>query len=292
MFSMLQNVSEDGVVLPILDRDGNPKINKQGKIIYKNPYKFAVHNDLRFTIYDTGTIFLEGSLHKYFNNGLYNFDDFDYNSFVSVLGDLEAKFGIKANNCLLQGIEIGTNIILPVPPKDILNSSFLHKTSAFKDVLTSSEGSYKQASHSQYLVKMYDKTMQARAQGFDVQDDLMRFELKYKKMEKMNKLGIYTLADIVLAGFAIFKEELINEFNNILLFDKTTKFEHRMLSSYRNPLFWTDLLENFSRKTFYKHKKQLNAFTRNSSDNLQGKIVKILSDKIDELANEGAQIDH
>lgn len=286
-FSMLQNVSEGGVLIPVRDKLGEFKRNKKGDIIYLTPYKFAKYNDLCFTIFEGGAIILDGSLHKYFNSGAHNYNDFDYYAFVRVLNDLENKFGITPDDCRLQCLEVGVNILPPIPSNDILKHCFLHKTQTFKDIQNSTDGRYRQAKHYQYIVKIYNKALHYILKGFKISTEILRFELKYIKMEKVNKLGVYTLADIKRLGLGIFKKELLTEFGNILYYDSTIVSRNRRLSKYKNPLFWADLLETKSRKTFYKHKKDYKNLVVESSEQLQNQITEVLSSKIDELCGKG-----
>jgi hypothetical protein len=66
--------------------------NRTGQQII--PFKYASDNGLEFKIYDTGLITLSGSLHKYWNQGAHNYNDFDLGSFLGVLRDLKYKFNI------------------------------------------------------------------------------------------------------------------------------------------------------------------------------------------------------
>lgn len=283
-FSMPRNVSEDGVLIPVRDALGNEVRNRKGEILFKTPYKSATYNDLTFTIFESGTTILSGSLHKYFNAGAHNFNDFGYSEFLDVLNDIHEKFGLKPEDCRLQCLEVGVNIIPPVPTNDILKHCFLHKTVPFMDIRQSQDGKYRQATHTQYFVKIYNKAQHYRMKGFTILTEILRYELKFIKMERINKLGIYTLADIKNLGFQVFKSELLQEFDNILYFDQTADPRNPHITNYRNPLFWNDLLETKSRKTFYKHKKAYAEIIIHSSERIQQQLNQILSSKIEELA--------
>ena len=131
--------------------------NKIGDKI--TPYKNAFYNGLEFRIYDTGTITLAGSLHKYWNNGAHNYNDFNLDALNSILKDLNTKFGIVPENCILKCLEIGINVVPPMPTNEILNYCFLHKTLPFEYKHNSDEGRYKQVQHSQYIIKIYNKAL-------------------------------------------------------------------------------------------------------------------------------------
>ena len=53
---------------------------------------------------------VEESLHKYWNNGEHNFNDFNLEALDSVLDDLKLKFRIQPQHLFLTQIETGVNI--------------------------------------------------------------------------------------------------------------------------------------------------------------------------------------
>jgi hypothetical protein len=290
-FSMWQNVTEHGEPIPARNKKGEIKFDKKGGIVHKTPYKCATYKDLCFTIFNNGVITMSGSLHKYYNNGLHNFNDFGFGAFLIVLSDIRLKFGINPRNCILRCLEIGVNVCPPLPANEILNHSFLHKTTLFEDKYNSNEGRYKQAMHSQYIIKMYNKALHYRAKGFDISDEILRFEIKFTKMEKVNRLGIYNLDDLARLGLEIFGNDLVREFNNVLFYDPTITSRHKNLSKYRNPLFWSEVLKTRSRKTFYQHKTTLKNIAAESSYGIQANVSTLIREKVSALNSEGIQID-
>jgi hypothetical protein len=55
----------------------------------------------------------------------------------------------------------------------------------------------------------------------------MRFEIKYTKMQT-NERGIYNLQGLTSYGLHNFKDELLNEFNNILFYDNTIQSKSKV----------------------------------------------------------------
>ena len=195
--------------------------NQHGQRI--EPFKNALYNGLEFKIYDNGTITLSGSLHKYWNKGAHNYNDFNFNAFTDVLNDLKSKFNIVLENCILKCLEVGINIIPPILTNQILNNCFLHKTKPFESKFNSDEGKYKQVQHSQYIIKIYNKALHYTTKDFTIEGEIMRFEIKYTKMQKLNERGIYNLKDLFEYGLQKFKVEVVTEFNNILFYDNTIR---------------------------------------------------------------------
>jgi hypothetical protein len=286
-----RNISDEGFLLPLLDKNKQHRTDKNGKLLYKTPFKNAFYKGLEFKIFETGRIKISGSLHKYFNSGAHNYNDFNFIDFCGVLDDLKDKFGIEPDKSVLKCLEIGVNIIPPIPTNDFLNYCFLHKTKPFEDLKNSDEGKYKQAQHSQYIIKIYNKALHYSRRGFPITNEILRFEIKYTKMEKLNKLGIFTLKDLVNYGLHNFKKELLIEFNNILFYDNTITSRRRNIYNYKNPLYWIDLLGNETNELFNYHRKQLKTITEHSSENIQLQTAEIISNKIDFLNANTTQID-
>jgi hypothetical protein len=261
-------------------------VNQTGQKI--TPYKNAFYNSLEFKIYDTGTIYLSGSLHKYYNSGAHNFNDFNFEAFSNVLNDLKDKFNIVPEKCILKCLELGLNITPPITTNEILDYCFLHKTKPFEYQKNSGEGKYKQCKHTQYIVKIYNKALHYKKFFENINPEIMRFEIKYTRMERLNKLGVYNLSEIAKLGFKYFENELLTEW---LFYDTTINAKSKRLTNYQNPIYWTELTQKLTKTNYYKHKRILIDFTLNYSEKIQHQLTEIMSKKIDQLNNRGASFD-
>ncbi|WP_433834644.1 hypothetical protein [Flavobacterium anhuiense] len=262
-------------------------INKYGNKV--TPSKVAYYLGLEFKIYDTGTITVAGSLHKYWNAGLHNYNDFNNEALNAVLKDLKDNFNINADQCTLKCLEIGINITPPIPTNEILDNCFLHKTKPFEFQKNSDEGKYKQVQHSQYIIKIYNKALHYRSKEIKIDNEILRFEIKFTKMEKLNKKGIYSLQDLINYGLHNFKSDLLNDWKNVLFFDETiqidtldTKLKNRV-REYANPNYWTGLLSNNQKKNFTSHRGQLDKIVASHSEDVKNQIAEIMAKKIDFL---------
>ena len=286
-----RNISNEGVLFPVLDKNKEHAKDENGNLLYKTPYKNAFYNGLEFKIYETGLITLSGSLHKYWNSGAQNYNDFNSEAFLWVLNDLKEKFKIRPEQCILKCLEIGINIIPPIPTNQFLNYCFLHKTKPFKDLDCNDEGEYRQVKHSQYIIKIYNKAQHYISKGFDIKGEIMRFEIKYTKMQKLKERGIYNLQDLANYGLHNFKNELLNEFNNILFYDNTIQSKSRSISNYKNPIYWNELINKKPKDLFNYHRNHLRKLTSTTSQKIQFQTSEIMCKKIDFLNTNTTQID-
>ena len=205
--------------------------NRNGNKV--TPSKNASYKGLEFKIYDTGTITLSGSLHKYWNDGAHNYNDFNNEAVLFILNDLNTKFDIDPSKCILKCLEIGINITPLVPTNEILDNCLLHKTKPFEYQKNSDEGKYKQVQHSQYIIKIYNKALHYKSKGFKIKDEIMRFEIKYTKMQKLNEKGIFSLQDLINYGLQNFKDTVLKEWQNVLFYDNTIQIDPLTIMSKR-----------------------------------------------------------
>ena len=261
------------------------------------PSKNASYKSLEFKIYDTGTITLSGSLHKYWNDGAHNYNDFNYEEVLFVLNDLNTKFDIDLSNSFLKCLEIGINITPPVPTNEILDNCLLHKTKPFEYQKNSDEGKYKQVQHSQYIIKIYNKALHYKSKGFKIKDEIMRFEIKYIKMQKLNEEGIFSLQDLMDYGLQNFKNIILIEWQNVLFYDNTIQIDQltnrskKAILEYSNPNYWTGLLAKNQTKNFNYHRNQLRKIVSKNSNKVQDLTTEIIGKKIDSLNSKTIQID-
>ncbi len=249
----------------------------------------ASYKGLKFIIRSNNYIEIQGSLHKYFNNGVHNYNDFTLLELHSVLDDLANAFHLNLNNCIVKNMEFGVNIKPPFITSKILNNLMLHKASKFYDVQLKS-GNYKQAPHQQYYVKIYDKAKQ-----YLLLQNLMRYELKFTKSCIINKLGITTLNDLLGSNWIeLVKIRLLREWNQIVLFDYrlfsidtlTARYRNK-LSYWSNPNYWSGLTKQ---SRFKAKNRYSNLLDDNFQISLHSSIAILIQEKFNDLAKKGYQL--
>ena len=254
---------------------------------YKNVQK-AYYKGLEFKLYEPTEktpykrLTLEGSLHKYWNNGAHNFNDFGINELDEVLTDLKNKFNILQENCNLRGLEIEP----PYKTKTILNQCSLHKTDRLKWIYTKDEGNYIQSKHQRHIIKIYDKRTHYKNKGFTIDKEILRFEIKYTKMRFLNDKGIYNLQDLLNYGLHHFKADLLKEWDKVLICDKSIISKTKYKDQYDNINFWLDLNYN----NFKYHRNNLKRLTAKHPDNIKKKIADLIKSKCEILNVKTTQI--
>ncbi|MFB9056666.1 hypothetical protein ACFFU9_07910 [Mariniflexile ostreae] len=255
-------------------------------------YINAFYKGLEFRIYDATIktpyrrITVEGSLHKYWNSGAHNFNDFGIMQVVEVVNDLKRCFNIFQENCVLKCLEIGVNIEPPYKTKTILNQCLLHKTDRFKWVYTNDEGNYIQTKHQRHFIKIYDKKTHYKNKGFTIDNEILRIEKKYTKMKYLNDKGIYTLKDLLNYGLHNFQPELLKDWENVLIYDKSILEKTKYKDRYSNVVFWQEL----KRDNFKYHRNNLNKILSKHPENIKNQIAILIKNKCEFLNTKTTQI--
>ncbi|WP_431159091.1 hypothetical protein [Winogradskyella poriferorum] len=255
----------------------------------------AFYKGLEFKIYDVTEktpykrLTIEGSLHKHWNNGAHNFNDFGINEIAEVRHDLNEKFDIDFRNCTLRQLEIGINILPPVPTKQLLRYCLLHKTSELKSIYTKDEGTYIQTKHQRHYIKLYDKRTHYKNKGFDIDNDVFRIEKKYSKMEELNNKGIYNLSNLLEYDLRRFKSDLLQLWNNVLFYDWKLLEDTKYKDTYSNINYWLELKDN-NYSNFKYHRNNLNSILNKYPNNIKSQIRELISNKVDLLNTKTTQI--
>ncbi|PQJ82625.1 hypothetical protein [Polaribacter glomeratus] len=255
-------------------------------------YKNAFYKGLEFKIYeqtdktDYRRITIEGSLHKYWNSGAHNFNDFGINEVNEVLKDLNYRFNFTPLNCYLRQLEIGVNILPPIKTKKVLKACIMHKTNILKWVFTKDEGNYIQVKNQRHFIKLYDKKTHYQNKGFLIDNDIMRVEKKWCKMIELNKKGIYTIDDLINYDLINFKTDLLNLWNDVLYCDVSTIKGTNYENKYNN-INWWEQLEN---SNFKYHRGNLKKMIKTNPKNIKNIISNLISQKVDFLNTQTVQI--
>jgi hypothetical protein len=150
---------------------------------------------------------IEGSLHYFFNGKRDNSNQFSIQHLKQAIINLAHKYSFKPSDAMLRCFEFGVNIVTPDSPKPFLKGLIMHKGTPFQN-RSGRKMNFYHCDHSAKVVKVYDKGLQFTA------GNILRFEIRYRKMQPVTKYGIKSLADLMDRPKLI---KLSKELNNTLL---------------------------------------------------------------------------
>ncbi|MHA7101252.1 hypothetical protein [Roseivirga pacifica] len=230
------------------------------------PFCVANYDGLKFILIDNGFLVLQGSLHKFFNGGGYNYNNFTLSDLILCLKFIKQAFGLDLSKGVIQNLEIGLNLRLELSSELILSSLLLHKA-VLPEIRF--KGSFRAFHHSEYSVKLYDK---AKQHGLN--ESCFRVEIKYRKARAINELGIYSLKDLLTPEWTYKgRTEILKAWNSTLMFEPLNESEGVNLE-WKNSNYWHSL-------TPIKRCRQKKKFTewKERGYQIQPEISKAISEK-------------
>ena len=231
---------------------------------------------------------LTGSIHKFYLEN--NYQDFCFSDLVDAIYQLTQITEIPANEFIIHQLEFGLNIKCEIPSSLILENIISHIGLEYELKTFNRQGYLKRFERSHYDIKIYDKGRQCR-----LNQDIIRFELKAKKMQYLHKkdISIQTFSDLM--NRAVYTDLgclLIKAFNELIFTDdrivpKNIKCNVRrsVFHEYSNPRNWNSLRSHGCSKKFNRQLKKFRGIIHEySPDNIQETMVNLIQSGWDRLS--------
>lgn len=240
--------------------DQNRRVNDEIRNFRKKS-----HRGLIFTLYDD-RLEISGSLHYYFNSGIHNANDFSFVGCIRIIYELESVFGLNLNDCQVVNLEFGLNIVPIESVENVVVWLKFHERNEFRSVADleyakqSGRFSANGKINSYKIIKAYAKGKQL-FMGKNYSDpNTFRFEARSKQSKYINKLGIFTLNDLTVPStYYRLKNELLKEWSNVIILDKSLKGTNEKLDGFLSQDFWENCL-NGHRNKFARERKKYFSF--------------------------------
>ena len=211
-------------------------------------YKYKVDN-MELVIMQNGLMIIQGSLHKFINNGNHNHNIFTKELLQKSLDRLYEVFKLKPQNLWIIKLEWGFNISPPCLTKKILRNLFQHIKCDFEAPILRG-GNFHQVEHARYIIKIYDKAKQ-----YHLDKEWLRIEIKQMNWSQYRAKGIETLADFIKTDKTLFLQFLIDKLREIVFYDPL--IPKRVKSKYSNPNYWKELRDDASSGKYKYHCSKL-----------------------------------
>lgn len=240
---------------------------------------------------------MRGSLHKYFNNGFHNWNDFTFPQFNKVLQLINDECRIEINQGTIHNIEFGVNVELPMPVAEFLNSIVSYKGLNVGREFFKGTGNMVRFELDQYELKIYDKGLQYcnkkefKELGLDKRN-ILRFEIKVTRMQYLKRRGINIASFNDLTNqhnVEMLRDLVLNTFDELLVYDESVlnlplkRSERDLLTQGKNPNFWVDCKikspENFKKK----RKRFRNLINHKVEITIQQRVKGLIESKLNAL---------
>ncbi len=227
-------------------------------------------------------VYFTGSIHKLYNqlNNVYapnynskmpykgyNGNQFNLNDIIETKLHLKQLFDCNASQMVFENIEFGINTILDFKPKLFLKGLLFHINKEFQFEL---DGNNSQCIHNRFIFKIYNKSYQ-----YNLVENVLRVELKIKKMIELKNLNIKTFADINENALNKVKDLLLKRFDEVVYYDYTIRESElsntnlKLIKLYSNVKYWCEKTKPIHRD---RPKKNLKRIIEKYSDNLHQQI--------------------
>jgi hypothetical protein len=189
-------------------------------------------------------------------------------------------FNINPFNCKIRSFEFGVNI--KTNPSVFIDPIVMHKTKMPDINCFSGYGKMKQFVHREYSFRLYDKAAKEK-----IDEDLLRVEIKIKKMSKVKGIGISNLSDLLNHNkWQLLKGYLIKPINQMIFSEEITKeLKGDDLIFYlqgKTHKFWLNLKAKDRQMLRNKRVKYQN-LTIKYGCNYQGELINIINLKTNQL---------
>lgn len=232
---------------------------------------------------------IKGSLHKNKFNGA-NYERFYHSNAIEEIEKICNTLEIDSKKAKIENIEIGVNIKVEFVPHSFLTTNLItYKHLQFNQYKPDKKNrrlGY-ECVLTQYNVKCYDKGLQ-----FDLSYNLMRFELRFKKMQKINPYGIYSLHDLKKPDIVdSLNVLLLDAWNDVLLYEplkidstKLTQLQNSIIRDANNPKYWI-LLNNTNKRQFHYRRNVLKELIKNYGNGYHSVILAEIGNEWQYLLN-------
>ena len=235
--------------------------------------------NMKLDLFPEGYIELSGSLHKYYNDGKHNFNQFGRKEAETALKRLIEVTGLELPIFKVESVEVGVNLMPPIPSDDIINNALMYKRRPFEAKYCTDEGNYRQATLSEYWVKLYNKRLHYEIQGYDIGHEILRFELKINKMRMLAKYKVFSLEDLMNNIEDIAKDMLPKAWEEVLLYDPTVnKQTKEQTIKYANVNFWRGIAKE---RSYNYHHRKLYRLMEGSTCAIQAQVKDVMLDTLD-----------
>jgi hypothetical protein len=234
--------------------------------------------------------YVGGSLHKYNNllleDANHNYNDFSFCQINEIIPFLTDKLDI-GDKTSITNLEFGFNLTLDKNPQEVLDYNVLmhNLKNHSRDDKFGGKGDFKEYKKTDYSIKIYNKSKQ-----YNINQYILRIEIKITKKRFLQKLGIYCLEDLLKfeAIYGLY-ERLKTEVDNLTVIDdfyalNIPKNDRDSLVTFTNPHYWINIRKEKSNKVVRRLETKFHLLIlKYDLNKIKTEILKKIELKFDEL---------
>lgn len=276
-----------------------PKVNSNGETTKE---VFEMNNSLVFVIrYYTDKekrvkelynnikrVEMQVSLHKYFAEG-FNYSDFQFKDLFKSVASICLTYGINPFKAVLLNIEAGYNVTPTIRTDAFLIGLYFFKTVPFEAM--KNKFRFKvglEATLCDYVIKCYNKRSQLQ-NTLRLEKEILRYEVHFNVMRKVNDCGIYCLADL-LDNTKVYKlsKLVLSTLEELVYFEPQLQKlplstpDKKLINEWKNPKEIATLMKNNSQR-YRRQRRRYNELSSQIDTSTLKQIKKAIHAKEKEL---------
>jgi hypothetical protein len=253
-------------------------------------------NGIKFFI-DSDVVYLEGSLHKFYNELItgvsQNYDDFTLSNIADAIDGLKLLFGKSIEKGELTMLEMGFNCVISKSPTDFLKHDVISYRFLPPNLNKPFVNGYEKAFfRTDYRWKLYDKGAQNNLNTY-----LLRIEMKFTGRRVLDRANICRLLDLLeIPKLNFLFSFMSEEFKHLMIVDNFGEHLHGVELDYfvqiTNTHYWADMKrQRVGKALTYKilDKRKADALLFLEKQNLrtfQYELMNMMAEKYDLLTND------
>ena len=238
---------------------------------------------------------IKGSLHKNHFNGK-NFQSFNWIDLQTQVQYICKTLLIDPNKAEISTIEVGVNIVTPFNVTTFLKANVIdYKGKQFKRYKADRNGVELGlfCELKQYQVKLYDKGLQN-----NLENNLMRFEKRFRRMQILKNKGVIYLSDLLdIQKVKKLKPLIVDGWKNVLIYDienskglnKALGPDYDLVLKGKNPRYWEEIKSVKRDRYYYQRVKFKNIVLKNGS-NYHSIVLDLLEKEWESLINNSTNL--
>ncbi len=252
--------------------------------------RMAKVKNLEVVLFPSGFVEITGSLHVYANDGQHNCDAFNYARLVATIGEVATLLDTSPDRLTLHNCEFGVNVLLDTFPSRFMDNVLNYWYNLPEIRYFGGKGYLKQWEQQNYILKVYDKKRQCR-----LDTNILRIEVKAKKMKHLAGVEVRTLADLLdITKLRRLGVELCKTYEGLIIGEALdivpmSRPERRIYEQGMNPNFWRDLTDRNQRK--YNRKRFEQVLTKYGSGQRKT-IGRLIVNSYESVPPIGAKVYH
>ena len=235
---------------------------------------------------------VRGSLHKYFNGGKHNANDFTPGMVRIAMRDLFGVLRLNPDVMRLGGFEFGVNIPLPFSPDRFINAIVAYNSGERVPIKTPDTKNKIGVvfEYGDYDVKIYNKSTESGEPYHDM--NILRVEIKIKRRKIVKNIRLESVSDLLEpVAWKEFIKWLRPVVDRLLIYEHGT-VDDSSFSPLKKQLFrdgttlnyWNLCRMDHSRQTYRNRIRSFeNLIGKHSTSSLKERVNSLLQAKLDEI---------